>query len=597
MNLLDRAISFVSPSWGLNRIVARATLQQMAGLGVGKSGYDAGKVNLNTKGRIGSELKENAVPHEEIDRLRWQSWSLWRNNPYAKKIVRSIQSKVIGRGMCPESLAVNDDGSTATEFRAKAKQLWESIHSGFDSRGLPGRGGQTMPGLQRLSLRATILSGHVLARLVPIDKSQQLQRDIPIPFALQLIDASRLANTNNPPTGTLAQGHSIYRGIELDADGNRVAYWINSYTPGNIDPNYGTAVRIPAEQMIHLFVEEDIDQLCGVPWFAAALLQVRDTGDLQYNVLKASAMAACVVMGYRKPTGAQRFGLNNSSETNVNTADGTDLTDQDGNAITKIQPGMFVNLGKDGALEGFSPNQPNTNAEAFIQHMLRGTAANFPGVKSSTVTGDYRNSSFSSERSSDNDTWPEVEEVQEWFSSSFCQPIYEAVIRAGLLVGWFDGIITAEQFNENPSKFTAARWQGPVSRSVNPTDDVNTSGLKMKFGLSSLQKECAAQGVNWREVIADIAELYETADEMEIPQEVVNNILGVTSQDVIAQTNAQSAASEQDPEMSAEEDAAVDTEADPEDDMEDDPEDAADAEDPAAMPSVPQKVQKTMVDA
>jgi len=538
MNILDRVISVFSPSWAVSRLTARATLQQMEGFTNYKTGYDAGKVNINTKGRLGSETKEHAIPLMEIARLRWQSWGLWRNNPYAKKIVRSIQSKVIGKGMVPESLAINADGSPNVEFRERSKRLWESIQSGFDSRGMPGRGGLTMSGLQKLALRATILSGEVLHRLVPIDPSAQLLRDLPIPFVLQTIDAARLADANHPAVGSIPDGHTIYRGIELDAEGNRVAYWINSYTPGFVTPNFGTAVRIPAEQIGHLFIEEDIDQLRGVPWFAAALLQSRDTGDLQYNVLKASAMAACVVMGYRKPTGAQRFGLNGSTENNTVSADGTDLTDEDGNAITKIQPGMFINLGKDGEIEGFSPNQPNTNAEAFIQHMLRGTAAAFPGVKGTTLTGDYRNSSFSSERSGDNDTWPEVEDVQDWFATSFCQPIYEAVIRAGILSGYFAGIVTAEEFQAEPGRFTAAKWQGPVSRSINPTDDVNAAGLRMKFGLSSLQMECASLNINWMDVLNHIAELYEQAEAKGIPEEVINNILGVTSQDVIAQTLA-----------------------------------------------------------
>jgi lambda family phage portal protein len=537
MNVLDRAIAFFAPEWAVNRITARATLQQIDGLAGNKAGYNAGKVNLNTKGRFGAETKEHAIPLQEIARLRWQSWGLWRNSPYARKIVRSLQSKVIGRGMVPESLAVNDDGSPNTEFRARAKELWSAIQSGLDSRGLPGRGGLTMAGLQTLALRATILSGEVLYRLVPITKDEQLQRDLPIPFVLQTIDAARLADANHPATeGTIPDGHTIYRGIEVDQNGKRIAYWINQYKIGFTNPTYGSAVRVPAEQVGHLFVEDDIDQLRGVPWFAAALLQVRDTDDLQYNVLKASAMSACVVMGYRKPTGAQRFGLQQTTETNPDSADGSDLTDADGNAITKIQPGMFVNLGKDGALEGFSPNQSNTNAEAFIQHMLRGTAAAFPGVKSSTVTGDYRNSSFSSETSSDNDTWPEIEEVQAWFAANYCQPIYEAVIRAGVLVGWFDGIVGAEEFGAAPGKYTSAKWQGPVSRAINPTDNANAAGLRVKFGLSSMQMECAALNVNWMDVLNHTAELYETAKQKSIPQEVVNNILGVTSQDVIAQS-------------------------------------------------------------
>ena len=569
MNILDRAISVFSPRWAVNRLVARATLQQIEGLSGTKSGYEAGKYNINTRGRMRSEIKENAIPAEQMSRLVAQSWNLWRNNPYAKKIVRSLQSKVIGRGMMPESLAQNDDGTPNTAFRARAKQLWAQIQSGFDSRGLPGRGGLTMSGLQRLALRSTILSGQVLTRLVPIDAAQQMQRDLPIGMVLQTIDAARLADSYAPPSGTLADGHQLYRGIELDADGNRVAYWINKYQPGDTNPQYGSAIRIPAYEIGHLFVEEDIDQICGTPWFAPAILPMRDSGDLQYNVLKASAMAACVVMGYRKPTGATRFGLNAASEVDQNSSDGTDLTDPDGNAITKIQPGMFVNLGKDGALEGFSPNQPNTNAEAFIQHILRSVSAALPGIKSSTVTGDYRNSSFSSERSSDNDTWPEIEEVQEWFASSYCQPIWEAVIKAAILNGYFDGVVTAEEFGANPGRFTDAKWQGPVSRSINPKDDAESAGARMQKGLTSLQMECAAGGTNWMEVMRQTAELYEFAKANEIPVEVVNNILGITSQDVIAQTLAKKPGQQPQP---------ADAEEPPEDESTDDAEDSVEEE-------------------
>jgi hypothetical protein len=49
--------------------------------------------------------------------------------------------------------------------------------------------------------------------------------------------------------------------------------------------------------------------------------------------------------------------------------------------------------------------------------------------------------------------------------------------------------------------------------------------------------ECAKQGVNWRDVMSDVAEVYTTAESVGLPDEVVNNILGVGANDVIAQTN------------------------------------------------------------
>jgi capsid protein len=279
--------------------------------------------------------------------------------------------------------------------------------------------------------------------------------------------------------------------------------------------------------MGHLYFEEDIDQARGVPWFSAAIIRARRTDDLETNVLTASSMAACVVAAYSKPTGAARLGLNQSSEHNSASADGSDLTDSDGNTITKIQPGMVINKGKDGSFELMTPNQPNMNPEAFVQHLQRGTASALPGTKSSTVTGDYRNSSFSSERSADNDAWPEINIVQEWFASSYCQPIWETILRTAIMEGYFDGIVSADEFQSAPGRFCAANWQGPVALSINPKDDAASAAARVKGGISSVQMECAKVNVNWRDVLNDHAELYAVAKEKGIPDVVVANMLGI----------------------------------------------------------------------
>lgn len=540
MNLIDRFISIISPSWAVNRVAARATLSQMEAYGAStKGGYEAGRLSRLTRGSQAGDVKEFSIPIEQLNRLRFSSWNLYRNNPYARKIVRSIESKVIGSGMMPNSLAINEDGTPNSLFRERAKRLWMSLDSGFDFRGSPGKGGQTLAGLQRLQLRSAILSGEALYRLVPLKASEMIERGLQIPLALQLIDSGRLADDMAFASGPIPDGHSVYRGIELDKDGRRVRYWLNIYQPGTT--NLVEVKPFSTSEIGHLYIEEDIDQLRGTPWFSATLLQMRDTGDLQYNVITSSKMASCVVLGYRKPTGATRFGLNQGPESVSTSSDGTDLTDGDGNPITKIQPGMFVNLGRDGELNGFAPPQLNMNIEGFIQHMLRGVSAGLPGVKASTVTGDYRNSSFSSEKAADNDTWPEVSALQEWFASSACHPIYEAVIKAGVLSGYFDNIVDANDFSANPQRYTAAAWQGPVSKSINEVDDINAAGLRMQFGVSSPQRECAKVGVDWREIVNDIAEFYAAAKDAGLPEEVVNNVLSVGSQDVIAQAMQQQA--------------------------------------------------------
>lgn len=534
MNVLDAVIGFFSPSAGIRRMEARATLKQVNKLlGTGKGPYAA--ANLNRLNAIrGTIQKENEVSGSRIDFLRAQSWDLYRDNPSCRKIVRSLEAKVIGKGMHPESLATNVDGSPNTLFRERSMRLWEELQSGFDSRGLPGKGGLTMGCQQRLALRTTILSGDTLYRLKPITQAEQDKRNLPISLVLQLVDSCRLADESEIQTAQIASGNFIFRGIEFNSDNERVAYWVKNHSVVDAAITPATATRIPVEKMGHLFVEEDIDQSRGVPWFSSAILRARRTDDLEYNVLTASAMAACVVAKYSKPSGAPKMGLNQGSGYDSCSADGTDLTDSDGNTISKIQPGMLINTGKDGSFDLQSPNQPNMNPEAFVQHLQRGTASALPGTKASTVTGDYRNSSFSSERSADNDTWPEIQIVQEWFASHYCQPIWETVLRTAIMEGYFDGIVSAEEFQDDPNRFCAANWQGPVALSINPKDDAGAASARIAGGLSSLQMECAKVNVNWRDVLNDVAELYTVAAEKGIPPEVINNIMGVDAQDQIA---------------------------------------------------------------
>jgi lambda family phage portal protein len=537
-NLLDRVIGWFSPERALHRIEARASLQQVNKLlGTGKGTYAA--ANQNRLNWMRSPvMKENEVPSARLDFLRAQSWDLYRDNPSCRKIIRSLEAKVIGPGMNPESLATQIDGTPHVEFRARAKQLWESLKSGFDSRGLPGKGGLTMSGQQKMALRSTILSGDMLYRAKPITDAEQKRRDIPIPLTLQLVDTCRLADESEVPMHEIGDGNEIFRGIELDSDNNRVAYWVKSQPIDESATSPAKVTRVPLSKMGHLYLEEDIDQLRGVPWFSSAILRAKRTEDLEYNVLVASAMAACVVGTYSKPSGATRFGLNAGNEVSTTSADGSDLTDTNGNAITKIQPGMIANVGKDGKFELSSPNQPNMNPEAFVQHLQRGTATAVPGIKASTITGDYRNSSFSSERSADNDVWPELKDVQEWFASSYCQPVWETILRSAMQEGYFDDIVSFEEFQASPGRFSAANWQGPVALSINPKDDEDASAARIHNGRSSLQMECAKVNVNWRDVLNDHAELYKVAKEKGIPPEVINNILGVDTQDQIAVAQA-----------------------------------------------------------
>jgi capsid protein len=193
---------------------------------------------------------------------------------------------------------------------------------------------------------------------------------------------------------------------------------------------------------------------------------------------------------------------------------------------------MLLDLGRNGELQMMNPQRPNSNADQFIAHMLRSEAAAVPGIKGSTLTMDYRNSSFSSERSADNDTWPEIEGVQDWFYSNLCQPIYSRLVKAGIESGWFEGVVTAQEFAANQANFLAACWQGPVARSINPVQDAVAAKERISGGLSSPQRECRKLGVNCWDVLKEFAEFQQKAKELGVSEDLANQILGIEQRDL-----------------------------------------------------------------
>lgn len=516
-NLLDRAIGTLFPAWGLSRLQARTATWSLEAFTGSMNGYDAGKLNRLTSSWNSQRINENAVPSGQISRLRASSVEMFRNNPHARKVIRQLEAKVIGpRGMTPQSQAMRDDGTPHVEFRKRAQELWAAVSTTIDNRGRPGKGGETLAGLQKTMLRTVVLLGEGLFMPRAIGATEAAKLELQVPLTVQLIDAERLDETLDGQNGN---DRRVYRGIEIDRNQRRLAYHLWDYHPNDpVGFTGNSSRRYSAENIWHLFATDDIEQMRGTPWFAALLMQMRDTNDYQYNELKSAAVAACAVMGVRRATGQNgAIGLQDSGE----------ITDADGNPLTKVQPGMIFNLGRDGEIQTFNPQRQGGSVSDFINHMVRVQAAGAPGIKSSSLTGDYRNSSFSSEKSADNDAWPELECVQEWFAAGFNQPLYEQLVIAGMLAGWFDGVISAEEFADNKAQLVRCHWQGPVSLSINETDAAKAQRMRIQNGTSSPQIECAKTGVNWRDILADIAEFKEAAEDADIAPDLIQQYLGI----------------------------------------------------------------------
>jgi capsid protein len=224
----------------MRRQYARATMQQIENYTSGKQGYEAGMHNRLNPFSLGVGMNENAVPREQIDRLRQQSWKLYRDNTAARKIIRSLESKVVGRFPKPQSQATMRNGEPHLEFRRRAAQLWKAVYREIDYRGRPGQGGQHLVDIHKTALRATILGGEVLPRFRYLRRSEQRRKGLTIPRKLQLIHAERLDDS--------LISDNIFYGIEFDDEEQRQAYHILNAHPSDprINARRGSSVRVPA---------------------------------------------------------------------------------------------------------------------------------------------------------------------------------------------------------------------------------------------------------------------------------------------------------------------------------------------------------------
>lgn len=518
MNLLARMISWIVP---------RATLQQLADYGgTGKPGYSAGKMDRFQKGRVGvAPNSENAIDGLNITRTRWQAWQLYRDNPFVRRAVNTLAAKVLGRGLKPQPQAILSDGKPFHEFRRMAVRLYHEFAAKADYRGLPGFGGQTMAGIERTAFLAALNSGETLYR----SRVSQLNR---FGLGVQLIDTSRL--TEDQPA-ELTSGHIFWRGIEFDEDRRRVAYWLQDDVP-DAPWAMGTqtaASRVRATEVGHLFLQSDIDQLRGAPWLACSVTDARDERSIRGNVQKSLEVQSCFAVGYRLATGQQRFAPATDAT--------TDATDSNGNRIERISPAMMVNLGTSGELSTISPPQMTQTFDALLSYVVRAVAVGCPGTKATTVTGDYRNASFSSERSADNDAWPEIEQIQDWFSSSFNQPIYEELIRRAISAGYFGNLITPDEFIDRQHDLLPCNWQGGVQRWLNPVDEAKAAKARVSQGISSPQKEAHDYGTEFEQNLQESADAVAQATDAGLPQEYVNEMLGMQAAKEPAADNTQEA--------------------------------------------------------
>lgn len=414
---LDRAIGWVSPARGARRAHARRVMQTL--------GYDGAKSGRRTDGWITASTSADSEAQIALVKLRDRARDLVRNNAYAARALDVKVSNTIGTGI-------------VAEVKSKSvARSWQAFVENCDAEGH-----LDLYGLQSLIERCRMESGECLVQWVP---TKRITGSIAMKLRVlepDLLDVSR--------DGAIAQSENVIRhGIEYDALGNRVAYYLYPEHPGETWSVTARgrirgleSRRVAASEIIHVYRKSRPGQTRGVTDFAPVIVPMRDLDDYDDAELMRKKIEACLAAFVTNASGVDATSL------------GPVSTDSKGR-VESIFPGMIEYL-QPGEGISFSDPKASGGYADFQRFGLRKIAAG-TGVPYELMTGDLSQVNYSSYRAGLVDFRRRIEQDQ-WnlYVPRVCQAIWNR--------------FQAEEQAMNPGAGarTAVEWTPPRFELIDP---------------------------------------------------------------------------------------------------------------------------------
>lgn len=464
MNWLDRAVGFVSPAAGLCRVRARAAMTVL------RRGYEGAKLGRRTEGWIAPPTGANAEIATAASRLRARSRDLVRNNPFASKAVQALVGNLAGTGIMPPARA---DEATLADA---ADRLWARFADECDADGRT-----DFYGLQSLVARTMAESGECLVRLRQrraADPGSGPGRALAVPLQLQVLEPDHLDAGRDRE---LPNGGIVFQGIEFDALGRRVAYWLFPVHPGEVAgfrrPSLASR-PVAAGNVLHVYERLRPDQVRGVPWFAPAMLRLRDLEEYDDAELVRKKIKACFAA----------FVLNAEDDETLGEA----ATDNSGRRVESFEPGMIEYLAAGKDVKFAAPAASGGYGE-YMRQQLHAVAAGV-GLTYELLTGDLSQVNYSSIRAGLIEFRRRMEALQ-WqvLVPALCQPTWRRFVDVAQAVGAL------------PAGEIDGEWTAPRFEAVDPLKDVQADILAVRAGLMTLKEAIARQGYDPADVLAEIA--------------------------------------------------------------------------------------------
>ena len=420
-----------------------------------------------------------------------------RDNGIIASLVGAFRRKVVGIGITPRSAARDPQtGAELGDFNDRIDRLWapwarsaalcdtEKRHSFVELEGLVAEEIATV--------------GEAIAILTywPRKDSVGLRVQMVEP---EMLDTSKMRNDKT--------GNAVRGGVEVNAFGAAVAYWI--YTKEHPLNEWNTSsTRIPAWRVLHVMRTKRVRQTRGISLLAPVLIKARHLAMYDEYQLIAARLEACIggVIERDASIGETDIGLTPlSGDTGETSANDDEVIFEPG-MLPRLKPGEKINFN--------TPTKPGGEYDKFRVAQISDIAAGV-GLDYATVARDFSKGNFSSQRQGLLEVWAETDPLQVLLTDLFCRPIREAFKRYAIL----EGRVAAAGFEdaETATAYLEDEWTGPPKPWIDPARQAAAAKIAIEQRFRTRREIINEQGGNVYDVLRQHSDEQRFAAELDPP--------------------------------------------------------------------------------
>ncbi len=451
-----------------------------------KRRFEGAVFNRLTRSFAFSERSINTELRGDLDVLRRRSRDLTKNEPLGRRFISLVVKNVCGStGFRMQSKVMEND---TTQDDAANKAIEKSWKDWGRAENCDISGILCWPDIEQLIIKNVARDGENLLRLRH-DATNKYN------FSVQIYDIERLATTINRESSSTQ--NAIIMGKEIDGNGKVQWYHIITRMIGR-DPLTRETERVPASEIIHLYMSDSAEQMRGIPWMHASMIRIHHLKGFEESAIIAARVGASKMGWIQSPDGSPEP-LKEGE-------------DEQGTPYTKVSAGEIGMLPEGYEFVSFNPDYPHAMYEPFVKATKRDIGSGID-VSYHSLANDLEGVNFSSIRAGTLDERDAWMLVQGWFIRQLLNPIFKHWISSALLSGAItnqNGIplpaAKLKKFEDH--EFMGRRWQW-----VDPLKDINASVTAIEHGIASPYTIAAQQGLDADEVLDDIARFQKRAKE------------------------------------------------------------------------------------